>query len=161
MEVWKSQSNYTNQVALSLGCALAGSVLLWGFRDYHSAGPNALAGFWLGALLLGLGGWSVVAGGRQGVTVDPQARCISVDDTGLFTRKHRSIPFGEVSRVSIGYLGKKSNGVNWYYLVLHLADGEEYPLFAPGRCYAGGTERLVVAGWRRRLEEYLGLSGEK
>jgi hypothetical protein len=42
-----------------------------------------------------------------------------------------------------------------YYLVLKLRNGEEYPLFAPGRFFQGASDRSVVEGWRRRLEDYL------
>jgi hypothetical protein len=61
-----------------------------------------------------------------------------------------------VGEISVGYLGKKSNNVQWYYLVLKLRGGETYSLFAPGRFHEGGSDRSVVEGWRRRLEEYLG-----
>jgi hypothetical protein len=56
----------------------------------------------------------------------------------------------------LGYLGKRSNFVTWYYLVLKLRSGEEYPLFSPGRFFKGGSDRSTVAGWRQRLEGYLG-----
>lgn len=159
MEVWKSQSNYGKQLTLSLGCLVVGLVLMGAFRDFHGSGNNALAGFALGGLLFGLGVWNVLVNGKQTVVVEPVSRRILVEDFCLFASKRRAISFAEVGSVGIGYLGKKSNGVTWYYLVLKLTNGEEYALFAPGRCYEGGSDRAVVASWRRRLEEYLGRQG--
>jgi hypothetical protein len=40
--------------------------------------------------------------------------------------------------------------------VLTLKGGEEYPLFSPGRFFEGATDRSIVAGWKERLEQYLG-----
>jgi hypothetical protein len=88
--------------------------------------------------------------------VDPRKRLIIVEEANRFGRMERVIPFDEVGDVSIGYLGKRSSHVDMYYLVLTLQSGENYPLFAPGRFYEGGSDRSVVDGWRRRLEEYLG-----
>jgi len=52
-------------------------------------------------------------------------------------------------------VGKKSNFVKTYYLVLKLTNGQEYPLFAPGRFYPGADSRATVETWRRRLVGYL------
>jgi hypothetical protein len=38
---------------------------------------------------------------------------------------------------------------------LKLRDGEEYPLFAPGRLYDGASDRSIVEGWKLRLEPYI------
>jgi hypothetical protein len=35
------------------------------------------------------------------------------------------------------------------------AQGEEYPLFAPGRFYDGASDRSIVEGWKLRLEKYV------
>jgi len=40
------------------------------------------------------------------------------------------------------------------YLILHLRNGEEYPLFAAGYFYDGASDQSVVEGWRQRLEVY-------
>ncbi len=42
-----------------------------------------------------------------------------------------------------------------YYLVSKLTNGQEYPLFAPGRFYPGASDRATVESWRRRLQEYM------
>lgn len=155
MDVWKSQSRSGRQLALAAGCALVGALLLIGFRDFSSAGTNALAGFLLGALLLLAGVAAFLASGRQTVIVDPRARRIVVEDSGRFGGRQRTIAFGDIEGISIGYLGKASNFVQWYYLALKLRSGENYPLFAPGRFYEGASDRATVAGWQQRLEQYL------
>ena len=63
----------------------------------------------------------------------------------------RVIDFADIAEVRLGYLGKSSNLVNFYFLQLWLADGSDYPLFAPGRFYAGTSNRATVDAWRTRL----------
>ena len=156
MDVWISKSNSGKQTSLSLGCAGVGLALMIGFRDFSGSGSNAMAGFLLGVLLLTIGIAGLLVSGKQAVVVDPVACLISVEDSNLFRTKKKSISFNEVVAVSIGYLGKKSNYVTWYYLVLKLRCGKEYPLFSPGRFFEGGSDRLTVASWKQRLEEYIG-----
>ena len=154
-QTWTTQSRRGRQTALAVGSLVAGLVLMIGFRDYHGD-SNMLAGFLLGVLLLVIGAAGLVVGGTQTVIVDPILRRIVVEDKktlGGATR--REIGFGEVAGVSIGCLGKKSNFVRTYYLVLKLANGQEYPLFAPGRFYPGASDRSTVESWRRRLQEYM------
>ncbi|MBL0350234.1 MAG: hypothetical protein IPP68_07660 [Elusimicrobia bacterium] len=138
-----------------MGCAAVGLYMAHGFRHGLSTGGNARAGFFLGILLLIVGAFAFLAGGKQTITVDGAARRIVVEDETRWGKKARIIPFGDVLQVSLGYLGKKSNYVEWHYLVLHLRDGKEYPLFAPGRFFDGSSDRNTVEGWQRRLREYL------
>lgn len=120
-----------------------------GFRDFHGTGGNAPAGFLLGVLLLVIGVAGFLVIGKQTVVVDPAMRRITVEDSDLFGTKKRSIPFSDVVGVGIGYLGKRSNYVTWYYLAPRLRDGKEYALFSPGRFYKGASDRSTVEGWRR------------
>ncbi len=153
---WTSQSSQGKQLAVSVGCALAGSVLAAGFRDFGSLRSNSGAGFLLGLLLLGIGVWGLFAAGKQTVTIDGGTRLITVDDVRLIGgAKQRIIPFGDVLDVTLGFLGKRSNLVKNYYLVLRLRSGESYALFAPGRYFEGSSDRTVVEGWRDRLLGYL------
>lgn len=157
MEPWISHSNPARQTTLSLACMLVGTILAVGFRHASlSHLTNDTAGFLLGTLLLVIGVWAFLLRGRQRVTVDPHLRCIIVEDTTQFGTNRRTILFSDIARVGIGYLGKKSNFVSFYYLLLHLKGGEEYALFSPGRFYEGSSERSTVEGWQRRLAQYLG-----
>lgn len=156
---WVSSSRPRVQLAAGLGLFVVGGVLMWGTRDFASGGDNALAGFLLGALLFALGAASVLVSGKQTVTVDPRKRLIVVRDARLVGGATDTIAFQQVRDVSIGFLGKRSNLVGTYYLVLHLTDGREYPLFAPGRFFEGASDRDTVEGWRSRLEGYLGTAG--
>jgi hypothetical protein len=90
------------------------------------------------------------------VVVDPRARRITITEVNrLGTEKVRVIRFDEISRGGIAYQGKRSNFVQTHYLNLHLTNGKSYPLFAPGRCYEGASNRATVEGWQHRLELYL------
>jgi hypothetical protein len=135
---------------------VVGGILAIGFRHFHGPGmTNALAGFLLGLLLLGIGIAAVLLAGQQTTVVDPHTRTIFIKETSLLKTTQRTIPFDEIVEIAIGYLGKRSNGVTFYYLILKLRTGKEYPLFAAGYFYDGGSDRSVVEGWRQRLEEYL------
>jgi len=156
IEPWTSQSNPRKSMLLSVACAVAGLILIAAFRDFRGSGANAMAGFLLGLLLLLIGVGAFLMSGRQTVVIDPRARRITVEDSNRLRVKKRSIPFSDIVGVGIGYLGRRSTRVTWYYLVLSLKGGEEYSLFSPGRFFEGGTDRSIVAGWKQRLEQYLG-----
>jgi hypothetical protein len=140
---------------LSVACALAGLILVVGFRDFRGFGITAMAGFLLGLLLLLIGVGAFLVSGRQTVVIDPKARCITIEDSNRLRVRKRSIAFSDITGIGIGYLGRRSTRVAWYYLVLTLKSGEEYALFSAGRFFEGGTDRSVVASWKQRLEQYL------
>ncbi|MDA8169269.1 MAG: hypothetical protein M0Z59_06160 [Nitrospiraceae bacterium] len=156
MDLWKSRSNSGKQTALSVACVAVGLVLVIGFRNFEGVGSNAGAGFLLGLLVLFIGVPGLLMRGKQTVLVNPGTRQITIEDSNRFRTKKRTIPFSDIVSVSIGYLGKKSNNVTWYYLVLKLRSGEDYPLFAPGRFFEGASDRSIVMSWKQRLETYLG-----
>jgi len=158
MTPWITQSNPSKQALYAVVSAVLGVLLVVGVLLSGSRGENALAGGLLGAMLLVIGGVGALFTGRQTVTVDPHKKQIIVSDVQVLGAGSRTIAFGDVEHVSIGYLGKKSNYANFYYLVLKLRTGEEYPLFAPGRGFDGASDRETVDGWRCRLEEYLRVS---
>lgn len=156
MDPWRSQSQPGKQRLLAAACAVVGLLLAMGFRGAGAGGPNAAAGFWLGVLLAVGGLLGLLLTARQAVVVDPRGRRVLIEDVFLLGTRRRAIPFGDILGVGIGYLGKRSNFVTMYYLVLTLRSGEEYPLFAPGRFFEGASDRSTVEGWRQRLEQYLG-----
>jgi len=152
----KFENNTGMQTALSLACIVVGTILVMAFR--HFSGPdtsNSLAGFMLGVLLLFIGICAFLMGGKQTIVVDSKSRRIVVEDMNRFRVKKRVIPFGDIVETGIGYLGKRSNYVNSYYIILKLRSGEKYPLFAPGRFYEGGSDRSVMESRRQRFEEFL------
>jgi hypothetical protein len=157
MDRWTSESSPGKQTAAAIGCAAVGLVLVVGFRHFSGPGlTDSKAGFLLGLLLLGIGVAGLLTQGRQRIVVDPSARLVTIEDQTPIGARRKTIPFDGITGVSIGYLGKRSNLVGFYYLVLHLRSGKEVSLFAPGRFYEGASDRFVVEGWRHRLEGYLG-----
>jgi hypothetical protein len=154
VQQWVSHNSYFKQGAVAIGAVVVGLVLMVGFRHFQGNG-DMLAGFLLGVLLLVIGLAGLVVAGSQTVTVDPVLRRIVVDDRTLLGGKTREIAFAEIRDISIGYQGKKSNFIQTYYLVLKLTSGSDYPLFAPGRFYAGASSRSTVEGWRLRLLQYV------
>jgi hypothetical protein len=154
MDMWKTQSNPGKQTMLSVASAAGGLILMIGFRDFGGFGSNAMAGFLLGVLLLAIGIPGLLLSGRQTILIDPATRRITIEDSNRFRTKKRSIPFSDIAGISVGYLGKRSNFVTWYYLVLKLKNGEDYPLFAPGRFFEGASDKATVTSWKERLETY-------
>ncbi|MBA3014427.1 MAG: hypothetical protein KKD63_01525 [Proteobacteria bacterium] len=156
MNQWKSQSSPGKQVLLALLCLGVGLVLVVKFLDAPGQTvSNARAIMGLGALLLTIGVVGIATTGIETVIIDPKMRRITIDDVRLIGTKRRAISFSDIVNIRIGYLGKASNFVQFYYLVLQLKGGEEYSLFSPGRGYDGAMDQSVVEGWRRRLQGYL------
>ncbi len=156
MDIWEFENNPVRQTALSLACIMVGIALVMASRYFNGSDTiNGLAGFLLGILLLIIGIWAFLVGGKQTIVVDPKSRRIVVEDMNRFGVKKRLIPFSDIVDTGIGYFGKKSNDVDFYYIILKLRSGKEYPLFAPGRFYDGGSDRSVMESRRQRLEEYL------
>jgi hypothetical protein len=155
MDSWISHNNPGKQSALALGCTVVGAILMMGFRHFEWHMSDTTAGFLLGVMLLVIGIWAYAVRGRQTIVVDPRLRRISIEDVTQFGTKTRIIPFADITHVGIGYLGKASNYVKYYYLALKLENGENYALFGPGRFYEGSSDRSVVEGWKQRLEQYM------
>ena len=153
MDSWKFESNPGKQLALSLACIAVGTVLAVGFRHFDGSGmTHSLAGFLCGLLLLLIGIPGFLLTGKQTIVIDPRHRRIVVEDRNRFGAKKRVIHFSEVTDTSLGYVGKKSNFVDFYYIVLELKHGEKYPLFSPGRFHEGGSDRSEMESRRQRLE---------
>jgi hypothetical protein len=153
MDSWKFESDPGKQTALSLGCIAVGMILLIGFRHFDGSGmTNSLAGFLGGLLLLLIGVSAFLVSGKQTIVVDPQMRRIVVEDKNKFGIKRRLIRFSEITDTGIGYIGKRSNFINFYYIILTLDSGEKYSLFSPGRFHDGGSDRSVMESRRQRLE---------
>jgi hypothetical protein len=150
VSVWISKSNPGKQAVLSVLCSVVGVVLAIGFRDVRDSGTNTLAGFLLGVLLLLVGVAGFLVSGTQTVVVDPKTRCITIEDSNRFCAKKRSIPFSDVLGISIGYLGKRSNHVTWYYLALKqqvvacLRNDPEVRRIVPFGSFVGSPSRQDV-----------------
>lgn len=153
MERWISESNPRKQKMLSMAIAVAGLILC--VRSYDLLNENAVAGFLLGLLLTGMGLSSLFMSGKQSIAVDPVERSIMIEGPGVFRRSIKKILFSDIADISIGYLGKRTTHVEFYYLVLKLTNGREQPLFGPGYFYEGGYGRRVAEERKARLEGYL------
>lgn len=152
MEVWRLKSNKSKQTALAIGCTTSGAILM--YLAYGRPDTNAKAGFVLGAMLALIGLYAFFTGGTQTVTIDPDTRLIDVETINHFGSKKQTIAFDDIADITVGFLGRRSNFVKFYYLVLKLRDGKEYTLFSPGYFYSGSNKE-TVEGWRDRLWEYI------
>lgn len=156
MDALKFESQSGRQTALALASLAVGITLAYGFRHFDGSGmTNSLAGFMLGMLLLVIGLAGLLARGKQTIVVDPRLHRIIVDDAYLFGTRKKMIPFNEIAGTGLGFIGKKSNFVGFYYINLKLKNGAEFPLFSPGRFFEGGSDRSVMERRRQQLEAYI------
>jgi hypothetical protein len=156
MDSIKFESNPGKQTALSLACIAVGIILAIGFRHFDSTSmTNSLAGFLCGMLLMLIGISAFLVSGKQTIVIDPQTRRILVEDKNKFGIKRKLIHFSEITGTGIGYIGKRSSFINFYFIIIKLKSGEKYSLFAPGRFFDGGSDESVMESRRYRLEEYI------
>ena len=161
MDSCKFESNSGTQTALALGCMAVGIILARASRYYQGTETtNSFAGFLLGIMLLIIGLFAFLAAGRQTISIDLKLRRIIIEDTNRFGVKRRLIPFSDIISTNIGYFGKASNFVNFYYINLKLSNGRNYPLFAPGRFFEGGSDRPVMESRLKWLENCIKPAGE-
>jgi hypothetical protein len=159
MDSLKFESNTNKQNAITLASILISMILIIGFRNFDSTGlTNSLAGFLLGLLLLLIGISAYLMRGKQTITIDPQSKSILIENTNRFGTKNKLIPFNDIVDIGIGYLGRKSNFVSFYYLNLKLRSGKKYPLFSPGRFYEGGSDRSNMESRKLLIQEYISQS---
>lgn len=161
MDVWKSESSPWKQAMLSAGVFVVGLILIFLTRNFDEMADvaNGRAGFYLGILLAASGLIGAMVGCKKQVTtVDPVTRAITVESTGIFGKKMKQIRFDEIEDISIGRLGKSSNFVVSYHLVLKLRGGGTYPLFPAGYFYEGAYDRTAVEEKRERLRKYCEMS---
>ena len=129
MEIWKSENEIKNQVLLSSVISIVGLILI--FFASNSDSDNGCTGFFLGVLLFVLGLIGALFVSKQIVSIDSDARLILIEEKGLLVTRRHQIDFDEIADVLIGYIGKKTNMVEFYYLILKLKNGQEIPVFKP------------------------------
>jgi len=154
METWREKSNHNNQIIISTLSAVVGIVLM--IVSYDSINLNDISrtpGFMLGIFIFILGIYLFLMNSTQEIIINPNERLIKINDTNRFHTRSRTIAFDEVAKIKIGYLGKNSNFVENYYLVLTLKNGEECSLFGPG--FYGINKRYLAEERKDRLWKYL------
>jgi hypothetical protein len=129
--------------------------LIIGLRnaDIH-ASTNIMAGYILGWFLLLIGVASILAINKQYITVDPEKRCIIVEDINILGRKVIVVSFDEIIDIRVAELGKRSNYTVTYYVSLKLKSGKTFPLFFPAY-YDGRWDISVAENRCGRLKEYI------
>jgi hypothetical protein len=150
---WRIESDSTKQ-ALSAGVMLVlGLGLIVGC--WPSIGPRtneSLAGLLLGVLLSVIGLGALLFGGRQIVTVDPQAGHITIEHINRVRRTVQRVPLCEVTQFALGELGDREGGSVRYYVIAKLGTGKEIALFVG---FTNGSHDRATAQARcDRLNQY-------
>ena len=155
MEEWRFEGSPKKQMFLALSSVLAGVILVVASSGSANAGIAGL----LGVGLALLGAYVFIAGAKSQITtVNFERRRILVEASGLFGAKKTEIPFDSLSDVLVGRLGRSTTAVVFYYLVLKLKDGSEYPLFPPGYFYEGCFDNEVMTGRKDALKKAAALN---
>ncbi len=153
MEIWKSENNPNKQIAISLIFTIVGLLLIILCRNFiNSVSAGEMAGFALGILVFFISGYYLLVSGKQVVIIDPNKRCITIENNNRFGFKTRVIEFQNIINVRIGWIGRKTT-FYYYFLLLKLKDGKDYPLF--NQYYHGSFDRTTVESWKVKLENYL------
>ena len=153
MEIWKSENKPNQQIVISLILICLSLILMAMFRNFISSESfGEMAGFALGILVFFISGYHLLTSGKQVVTIDPNKPCITIEDNNHFSSKTRAIEFQNIIDVRIGWVGR-STTFFYYFLLLKLKDGENYPLF--NQYYTGSFDRTMMEGWKMKLENYL------
>ena len=155
-DLWVTESSPARQSAVSWGMLAVGLVLVYVFRGFHGPGlSNSMAGFLLGVLLAAIAVASLLSGGKQIITVDPQRRQIVVRGQNRFSGGTKVILFKDVARVRVGRFGKASNATESFHVSVVLKQGGTVPLFFG--FYEGQFDRSVAQARCDRLATYLQL----
>ena len=155
-DLWVTQSCPQRQSAVSWVLLVVGLLLVVAFRGFHGPGlSNSMAGFLLGVLLISIATASLISGGKQIITVDPQRRQIVVSGQNRFSGGKKVILFKDVARVRVGRFGKASNGTESFHVSVILKQGGTVPLFFG--FYEGQFDRDVAQARCDRLAAYLQL----
>lgn len=155
MEIWKIESNPIKQMIMSCLISIIGLIFVIYLRnaDIH-ASSNVMAGYLLGWLLLIIGIASIIAINKQYITVDPEKRCIIIEDINLLGSKIITLSFDEIIDVQVAEIGKRSNYTVTYYVLLKLKSGKTFPLFFPAY-YNGRWDASVAENRCSRLKVYI------
>jgi len=155
-DLWVTESSPRRQSGVSWVMLAVGLVLVYAFRGFHGPGvSNSMAGFLLGVLLTAIAAASLLSGGKQIISVDPQRRQIVVSGQNRFSGGKKVILFKDVARVRVGRFGKASNGMESFHVSVILKRGGTVPLFFG--FYEGQFDRDVAQARCDRLAAYLQL----
>ena len=154
LDLWVTESSPKRHSPVSWVMLAVGLVLVVVFRGLQ--GPDSgqsTAGFLLGVLLLSMAAASLISGGKQIITVDPQRRQIVVRGQNRFSGGTKVIWFKDVARVRVGRSGKASSGAESFHVTVLLKQGGTVPLFVG--FFDGQFDRSVAQARCDRLATYL------
>lgn len=155
MEILNIKGNTIIQKITSILLTMIGIILIYNLiGKFENLNGNEKIGFFLGVLLLIIGGLNLILNNQQEIVINPELRKITIKNKNNFKSSEKNIHFEEITDIKIGYLGKKSNFINFYYLELTLGNGEKYPLFSPGYFYRI-SNREKAEEWRSKIENLI------
>jgi hypothetical protein len=153
-ELWKTESDSSQQLLFSLLGIAVGLVLSIGFRHFDGSGfTNSLAGFLLGLFVLVISAGMLLTGGKQIITVNSKTRRIELEDISRFSNKKRSLRFDEIESFYVDELGDKEGGSIQYFVVARLKTGKKVSLFLG--FFDGRYDKYAMEARCRRLTDYL------
>jgi hypothetical protein len=150
LETWITESSPAKQTAVGVGIFVVGLVLAIGFRDFDAATiTGSTAGFLLGILCLVISAATLLTGGQQTISVEPQFKRIVIVNRTRVRTTSKTIFFNEIAQVYVGEHGDKEGGSINYYVAAKLKTGKEVALFFG--FFEGGYDRSVMEARCQRL----------
>ena len=156
-DIWVSRLDTVQLRLYGVMGVAVGLVFIMLVRQASSlSSVTSTSAFLLGLLILIIGLVALVMNGEQTITVDPKRRMVLIETKSRFGNKRRTIPFRDITDVSLGEIGDTEGGSISYFVKLHLRSGKDVGLFVG--FYGGTWSRAEMEVRRQRLIGYLGES---
>ena len=157
----KLESKPAANLALFIVAIVIGLLIIWLARDFSHGNANAQAGFLLGCMLFGLGIIALAVGESRTVELDERRRMIVlVIKRRLGGSRRIEIPSSNIRKIGICLMGDKTDGSEYFDLVVTLGSGKEIYLFG-GCVFEGRMSRESMDNLRGHFERSLGLYGQE
>ncbi len=150
---WVTVSNCVAQTVSAIVIIVIGLLLTLVSLYIGDGSTETTAAFLLGLLLLVAGLGTLLLGGKQRVTVDPNAQRIIFEHKNRFGKSSKHINFNEITDIYVDEVGDNEGGCISYQLVVRLTSGKEIPLFAG--FFDGRYDQSVMNAHCQRLLSYV------
>jgi hypothetical protein len=145
---WRVESDPVSQMVFAAVCTLVGLALVFFFFFERGDGDGGApfpsvrhAVPALGVLMLAVGVWLAVKGGKTTVAVHPLRRLIVIERQSRWSSSRQTVPFGDIVSFQLGQSGDSEGGNIAYHVVMTLRSGPPINLFVgffPGPAEPGG-----------------------
>lgn len=158
MSKWELESNYTNQIILSILGLFFGIIFILLSKNSGIASDptQSISALILGILIFFVSLFSLIFGQKRFITLDEKSKTILFRNKNKFREKKVYLHFNEILELNIIELGDKDGGSIYYDLEIKLKKGNNINLFA-GSFFDQRSDKSEMESLRKKLAEYIGL----